>query len=459
MTQISAEQRAAFTRRRREMSEEDRLAELRREGESRSHEAAEISRLYEEDSCREGNDQSRVSRKIVATPFSWPDPSTIPPRRWLLGYWLLRGEITAVIAPGGIGKSTFTVGAALAMASGRDLLGRAIHEGQCRAWLWNLEDDRDELARQVTACGLHHSIGEEACRSTLYVDSGLDMALCTAIEGCDGFEIVEPVYAALKAEIEKREIDVLIVDPFVSSHQVSENDNVMIDKVAKRWKLLAHETNCAIVLVHHTKKMAGREVRAEDSRGAVALIAAARIVLTLNAMTKEEGERFGITDSQNLRRFIRVDDDKANRSPPEAAAWFRKASVSLENSDTFHRTDNVGAIEPWTPPDPFEGVSARDLYDVQLRVNAGTFGHSSQAKDWAGKIVAEVLGLDLGDKSDKARTKTLLSQWIANDAFEIEHRDDDGKGRKRPFLLVKNMVDPTTLPTPQSGVGKVGEVG
>lgn len=397
--------------------------------------------------------------KIQATPFDWPDPSTIPPRRWLLGYWLLRGEVSLIIAPGGIGKSTFTVGAALSLASGRELLDRPAHEGQCRVWLWNLEDDRDELARQVSACGIHHSVGQQDCEGTLFVDSGLEMELCTAIEGADGFEIIEPVYAALKNELERRKIDVLVVDPFVSSHRISENDNMMVDAVGKRWKRLATETGVSIVLVHHSKKLGGREVKAEDSRGGVSLINVARCTLTLNAMTKEEGEAFGITQTEELRRYFRVDDDKPNRAPPQAAAWFRKASVDLHNSDPFGRTDNVGAIEPWAPPDPFDGVSARDLYEVQLRINSGTFGESVQAKDWAGKAVAEVLGLDLGDKSSKTRVKSLLKQWTANGAFEIDRRDDDGKGRDRPYLIVKNMVDPTTLPTPVSGVGKVGEVG
>lgn len=397
--------------------------------------------------------------KIKATPFEWPDPSTIPPRRWLLGYWLLRGEVTLIVAPGGIGKSTFTVGAALSLASGRELLGRPNHEGQCRVWLWNLEDDRDELARQISACGIHHSIGAQDCEGALFVDSGLDMELCTAIEDADGFKIVEPVYAALKEELVKRKIDVLVVDPFVSSHRISENDNMMVDAVGKRWKRLATDTGVSIVLVHHSKKLGGREVRAEDSRGGVSLINVARCTLTLNAMTKEEGEAFGISKTEELRRFIRIDDDKPNRAPPQAAAWFRKASVDLHNSDAYNRTDNVGAIEPWTPPDPFDGISVRDLYEIQLRVNAGEYGENCQAGDWAGYVVAEVIGGDpKNDKADKARVKSLLRQWTENGAFEVDRRPTD-KGRSKPFLIVKNMVDPATLPTPQSGVGNVGEVG
>ena len=394
--------------------------------------------------------------RITATPFAWPEPATIPRRRWLFGHWLLRGEITAIVAPSGVGKSTITTAIKLSLASGSAFLGLDVPEGARNVWLWNLEDDQQELDRQVTACGLQHGIGPDDCGNRLYVDSGLDQRLCTAIEGERGVEIVEPVYDNLKAEIEKRGIDVLTIDPFVSSHEIDENANVLIDKVVKRWKRLAHETGCAIVLVHHTKKMGGREVRAEDSRGAVALIAAARIVLTLNTMTADEGEGFGITEKKELRSFVRVDNDKANRSPAENATWFKKESVDLGNGDGLNPSDHVGAAVHWTPPDPFEGLSTQDLYDVQRAIDAGEYGENVQAKDWAGIAVADVLGLDLEEKTNKERVKSLIRTWKGNKALNVERRHD-GK-RERPYLVVGNWVDPATLSTFQSGVEKVEKV-
>lgn len=383
---------------------------------------------------------------IIATPFGWPAPVTIPKRRWLFGYWLLRGEVAALIAPGGIGKSTLTSAIALSITSGQEFLNKPVHEGACSVWLWNLEDDRDELSRQITACSLQHGVSATDCGNRLYVDSGLDKRLCTATEDANGLKIFEPVYAELKAEIGWRGIDVLIVDPFVSSHDVPENDNGKIDKVAKRWKRLASETGISIILVHHTKKMAGREVRAEDSRGAVSLINVARSTLVLNQMTNEEAKRFGITDKSEQRRMVRVDDDKPNRAPPESAWWFRKASVDLGNGDS------VGAAAPWTPPDPFEGLSTRDLYNVQVAIDAGEFADSVQAKDWAGHAVADVLNLDPED--DKTRIQSLLKTWKDNRVLEVEKRRTS-KGRDKPFLIVGEWVDPNTLPTSQSGVGKV----
>lgn len=193
--------------------------------------------------------------------------------------------------------------------------------------------------------------------------------------------------------------------------------------------------------------MHGREVKAEDSRGASSLIAAARIVLTLNGMTAEEGERFAITDKAELRSMVRIDNDKANRSPAENAYWFKKESMDLGNSNGLDPSDHVGVMVPWCPPDPFEGLSTADLYNVQLAIDAGEYGSDVQAKDWAGQVVASVLSLDLDDKAQKERIKSLIRTWKANNCFEVDRRHD-GK-RERPYLVVKNWVDPTTLSTPQ----------
>ena len=239
---------------------------------------------------------------IRATPYRWPDPRSLPTRQWLLGHWLLRGEVTAIIAPGGTGKSTIGTALALSLASGQPLLGKPLPRGPQSAWIYNLEDSQDELDRQVSAACLFHGVVPDDCRNRLCVDSGLVQPLCTATEDRDGFALAEGVFAQVAATVRERAISVVIVDPFVSSHTVRESSNETIDAIAKRWKRLAQETGCAVMLVHHTKKLGGREVTAEDGRGAVALRDAARVVLPLNAMSQTEAEELGITDPA-LRRW------------------------------------------------------------------------------------------------------------------------------------------------------------
>lgn len=382
---------------------------------------------------------------IRATPYRWPNPSSLPRRQWLLGHWLLKGEVTAIIAPGGTGKSTIGTALALSLASGRPLLGKPLPRGPQSAWIYNLEDSQDELERQVSAACLFHGITNAVCQDRLCIDSGLVQPLCTATEDRDGFAIAEDVFAQVAAAVRERAISVVIVDPFVSSHTVRESSNEAIDAIAKRWKRLAQEAGCAVVLVHHTKKLGGREVTAEDGRGAVALRDAARVVLPLNAMSQAEAEELGITDPALRRSLVRVDTGKANRAPPDAATWIKLESQCLDNGNANEPADYVGVACLWKKPDVFHGLSAWHLYMVQQRLAAGNWRENVQAKDWVGHLVAEVAGLSA--EADKARIKAILRAWFRNGALAKEHRRD-GKGNDRPFVTVGKPVDPHEIGRP-----------
>ncbi|MCH2240056.1 MAG: helicase RepA family protein [Blastomonas sp.] len=386
---------------------------------------------------------------IEATPFALPDALAIPRRAYLLGKWLQRGEISSIIAPGGTGKTTFEVALALSIATGRDIFNKGLHEGAARVWLWNLEDDRIELSRQLSAAASLHGLESNDLGDRLYVD-GLDQSLCSAIETVNGAQLVMPVFDGVASEIERRSIDVLMIDPFVSSHAVNENDNGAIDAIVKTWKRVAQQTRCAIVLVHHTRKTSGQAVTSEDARGASALGSAARVVLTLNSMREEDGNRFGVADPIERRTIIRVDTGKINRAPPESAFWFKIHSVELANGDY------VGAAARWNAPDPFESLSAADLYAVQMAIDAGDWLADAQAETWAGKAVANVLGLNVDHDPDKARIKSLIHTWTVSGALAKETRRCKIKGRDRPFLTVGRWINPADLPTAKGGVGNGG---
>ncbi len=128
----------------------------------------------------------------------------------------------------------------------------------------------------------------------------------------------------------------------------------------------------------------------------------------------------------------------------------------IGNRDQFDRTDSVGAIERWTPPDPFDGINLHHLYDVQQIIAAGEYGANVQANDWAGQAVADVIGADLDDPADKSRVKSLLRQRTDNKAFKIEARIVAGRSRKKPYLVVADAVDPSLLTTSQGGVPQGG---
>ena len=402
---------------------------------------------------------------ITASPFRWPNHRSLPRRPWVWGRWLLLSTVSAIVAPGGVGKSSFVASMLLSLASGRqDILGKTVWAGPKRVWYWNLEDGLAELEMQLVAASMFHRVDRESCGDRIYLDSGPEGAeLKIAVEDRDGYRIAVPMVEALVAELIARKIDVLIIDPFVSSHSVSENDNGAIDAVVKTWASIAKRAGCAIVLVHHSKKLGTERVTAESSRGASALVSAARVTLVLNRMDATEAQRFGIAEDKERRRLFTVQDDKANRAPAEDAQWFRLASQNVDNAtgedDPYgDEGDSVGVVTRWTPPDAFDGVTTDHLRQVQQAVAAGVWKESSQAKNWVGIAVAEVMSLDPDSnaKADRARINALLRQWISSGALVVVERRCPDKREDKKFVEAGELAIDGAAPPAKGGAGQGG---
>lgn len=368
----------------------------------------------------------KAPQPIVATPFAWRPEADIPARQWLYGRHLLRRFVSVDVAAGGTGKSSVKIGEALAMASGRDLYGVEIHGGPLTVWLYNLEDPAEEGERRIHATAKWFHIPPQDVAGRLFVDSGRDQRCVIATETEYGARIAQPVYEQIKAQILEAKIDVLIIDPFVSSHEVSENDNRAIDAVVKAWGRLADECNCSINLVHHVRKGNGQEANADSARGAKALVDAARSVIVYNRMTPDESSLAGITEDQR-GFYFRAQNDKANLAPPDKAAWYRMNNVALDNSD------QVGVACPWKWPELFEGISTRHLIAVQKAVEVGEWRADVRSPVWVGFAVAQALAIDV--EASRERIKKLLKEWVKNEALEIVERDDENR-RPRKFVMV-----------------------
>ena len=367
-----------------------------------------------------------------ATPFTWRAEADIPPRKFLYGKHLMRKFLSLDVAAGGVGKSSLKIGEALAMASGKPIYRKEINEGPLNVWLYNLEDPNEETERRIHATAKRFSIKPEDIADRLFVDSGREQPLCIAEDTPDGARIVTPMVEDLVNELLGRQIDVLIVDPFVSSHTVSENDNMAIDLVAKQWSFIADICNCSINLVHHIRKQNGTEATADSARGASSLIGAARSVLVYNRMTKEEADKAGISPDQ-ARYHFRTDNDKANLAPPESADWYRMNNVDLDNGDA------VGVACSWQMPALFDGVSVRDTMAMQKLVGEGEWRESAQSSQWVGIAIADALRLDPGLDQDKARIKMMLKTWLKEGVLEVVEQEDKQRHPRR-FVVVGKWI-------------------
>ncbi|MGX9431190.1 MULTISPECIES: AAA family ATPase [Bradyrhizobium] len=375
---------------------------------------------------------------ITATPYIWTEPEKIPPREFLYGRRLIRKYATATIAPGGVGKTALEVAEVLSMVSGKALLG--IQTPPLRVWLWSLEDPREEMARRLQAAAKHYNLTAEHIDDRLFVDSGREQPLVIAETTRNGVVIYRPVVEAIIAQLKERAIAVLIIDPFVSCHRVTENDNNAIDAVTKLWAHVADAANCAVELVHHVRK-GEQEITVESARGGGSFGDACRMVRVINRMTEQQARDAGV---DNHRLYFRTFIDKNNlASPAEKSDWFKLVSVDLGNGPLGPNVgggDSIGVVTRWEWPDATQDLTGRDFELVATAIRAGSWRADIQAKQWVGRAIAKALGYDLDDRADKAAVKQLMKYWIGTGALVVVKRETE-KREMKEFVEVAEKVE------------------
>lgn len=375
----------------------------------------------------ESEQTTENKRAIIATPFVWKDPATLPRREFAFGKHFIRKYVSVTVAPGGLGKTANSIVEALAMASGKALNGTKPPK-RLKVWLFNAEDPRDELERRIMAACIHFNLKPADIDGHLFLDTGREQELVIAIDDKKGVRIQEPVVEAVVETISELGIDVMIVDPFVSTHQVNENDNGAIDKVAKLWAQVADRTNCSIDIVHHLRKVSDREATVEDARGAVSLIGAARSVRVLNRMSEAQASEAGLTHEARFSYFSVVYGKSNLSALSHKADWRKLESVALGNGQGLTKPqDHAPVVTSWAWPtseEVAETLTENERDAIRGVVNGGMYKPAPQAKDWVGRAVAYALQLDVDEETDKKRvgmiTKALFAEGFL---MKVEDRD------------------------------------
>ena len=297
-----------------------------------------------------------------------------PPRAWLYGNLFARKFLSSLFGDGGVGKTALRYAQYMSLATGRSLAGDHVFQ-RCRVLIISLEDDIDELKRRIWALRIHYKISEADLKGWLFlwapgVKGGKLMTLDK-----HGNPITGELSTNLESLIVENKLDLIGIDPFIKSHGVGENDNNAIDQVAQVFSDLMIKHNISVDVPHHVSKAGAKEAEPGDAnrgRGATAMKDAARLVYTLNVMTKQEAKNFGINE-HDRSAYIRMDKGKVNIAPPaRKAVWFHLIGVRLGNqTEMYPHGDEVQAVEPWFPPDMFQDVSDEHMEAIIADVDAG----------------------------------------------------------------------------------------
>ena len=383
--------------------------------------------------------QEKPKGSVTAKPFLVRPHCDIPRREFLHANHYLRGFLTATFGAGGGGKSAHAVTEALAMVTGRPLLSGALAM-PLRVWYVNAEDPADEIERRFSGSIKHFKLTADHIGDRLFANSGREQEFVVMTEERRETKICVPFVTSIIEEIQRNKIDVLIVDPFVSTHEVDEQDNSKIQRVAAVWNLIADKAGCSVELIHHVRKTKD-EITADDGRGAGALKDKCRSVRVINPMSIAQAQAAGL-DEAKAASYFRIEVSKANMALLGGhSPWRRFASVKLDNGGTGDLSslcgDSIGVVEKWDWPsaETLCGEIPPEVLDkIKARIGAGSYRESAQSPEWAGLVVGEELGIE-ADPAGKRRIKVLLKQWVKDGHFAVEDRLDRKRTMKKHIVL------------------------
>jgi hypothetical protein len=364
-----------------------------------------------------------------------------PPRRWLLGNQFCRKFLSGLVAPGSTGKSALRLAQCLSLATGRQLTDQHVFQ-RGRVLLVSLEDDQEEMQRRILAARLHHNVSLEDVKGWLFYATPKGIKLAEIKNGSRQIGALEK---ALRASIERRRPDLLVLDPYVKLHALEENSNDAMDFVCDLLVTLAIEYDIAVDAPHHTKKGQLTPGDADSGRGASATRDAGRLIYTLATMSEDEAKAFGISPEERAS-YIRLDKGKVNLAPPaRTATWFKLIGVKLANGDEeYPHGDEVQTVVPWDPPKLWDGLASATLNAALTDIDNGMsngqrYSAAGPARD---RAAWRVVQKHCPDRTE-AQCREIINTWVKNGVlYDADYEDPvDRKSRKGLRL------DPTKRPS------------
>jgi hypothetical protein len=413
-------------------------------------------------------EQMRSAAPALEVEYAFPvNEKDIPPRDWEVPGLLMRKQVTVVVAPSGSGKSLLTIQMGLAFGDGQPWANWR-PRSKLRVLMVNSEDDILEQRRRFAAALRVMNVDRDGIADKVILADSSHGIIIAKFHSNTKTMVATPLLERLVETVKRHQVDWICVDPFAETFEGEENNNEL-KWAAILWREVARRCNVAVILVHHTKKYAHDMAGDVDAaRGASALIGVARIVSTLFGMSKTEAQVMSVTE-ENRHDYLRYDDAKANLNKKSPfAKWFKKISITLDNARGDIPGDEVGALEPWTPPGLMDGITDVDITNFMQRVDQGlldvngvptgeyyTFSTRKDAdyeiSRWIGELIKTFFKI-----KDDGRASQMIKAWReAEPPRLIETKYRSKKQRKDRGCVHSDLWDPpdqstsvVTFPTP-----------
>ncbi|WP_051000051.1 AAA family ATPase [Sinorhizobium fredii] len=375
-----------------------------------------------------------VKFPVMLRRYRTPDPKTIPLRPWVMRGLLLRKQITAIIAAGGLGKSILGLVIAWHLAAGKNYGPfRCNHGDRYRVAILTCEEDPMEFDRRMAAVKKHFGFTDDD-EEYLHIVN-IDEPPILAQADKNGHVCATKKLAEMEMLLGQYGIDVIIIDPFIEIWNGQENDNAQVKAAAAALRAVARRQDAACMLMHHVRKGGVTPGDIDASRGGSSFGGLVRLAFTLCNMTHESAMSFGIKSPKGI---VRLDPAKSNYTPPaEDAHWFKFANVDLENgTDGDNNSDRVGVLFPWVAPGLFENIGfdtiekVLDAIQTPQGIGHERYTFAAQAKErYVAHPIAELLEIDVG------RAERIMKCWKKSGLlYEADYVGSKSRLKKGVFV-------------------------
>lgn len=231
--------------------------------------------------------------------------NTMPPEIDRVFNGFPAGTVGVLASQAGLGKSMFILEVLTAVATGYDVSDGAINIGKVGKCSYiSLEDPAQVLHRRIFHLGafLHPELRQK-------LEENLSIYSNTEI-----FELVD-----VNGVINQKNVDELrriaegqrfvVVDTLRRCHSADENKAGHMSTLLQVFEVIAKETGCAFLLVHHTGKTEGNK-----SRGSSVLYDNIRYQINLEPVSKKDAGKIGVADHSRLVKLVNT---KSNYAPIE----------------------------------------------------------------------------------------------------------------------------------------------
>ncbi len=234
--------------------------------------------------------------------------TTPPPEIDFVFNTLPAQSVGMLVSPGGLGKSMLTLEILTAVATGKDITEGAINvkkTGKC-AYLC-LEDSNIVLHNRIwNLMAFLHPDERKLLTENLSIYARKGIFELADPQG----NIIQKNLDALKKIAEGRRL--VVIDTLRRAHSADENSSGQMTTLLQAFEVVAQETGCAILAIHHTAKTQGSK-----SRGTTALYDNIRFQINLEKLSEKEAKREEISHKQ-LHKYVKLVHEKSNYGPIEA---------------------------------------------------------------------------------------------------------------------------------------------